>query len=74
MVVAIFKEPVATCGEWRQGVNFIHILQAAFKRIDPKSTKKTDILTAYFALSENMRAVAARRTLMKLTQGWTTLL
>jgi len=43
VVVATFKDPVATCGERRQGVNFIHILQAAFTRIDPKSTKKTDI-------------------------------
>ncbi len=33
IVVATFTEPDATCGEWRQGVNFINILRSPFKPI-----------------------------------------
>jgi len=30
------------------GVNFINVLRAAFAHSDPKSTKKTDNMTAFF--------------------------
>jgi len=52
------------------GDNFINVLQAAFEWADPKSVKKTDNLTVYFALSGSARAKAACRTLMKLTPGF----
>jgi len=50
-------------------VNFINILRAAFTRADPKSTKKTDDLTVFFALSGSAHVKAGRWTLMKLTPG-----
>jgi len=58
------------------GINFIKDLRAAFAGADPKSAKKTDNLTVFFALSESARAQAARRTLMKLipARRWTVLL
>jgi len=37
-------------------VNFINIQQAAYAHADPKSVKKTDNLTVFFALSGSMRA------------------
>jgi len=46
------------------GVNFTNNLQAAFTRADPKSTKKTDNLTVFFALSGPAHTKAARRMLM----------
>ncbi len=51
------------------GVNFINIIQAAFARADPKSAKKTDNLTVFFAISGSTHAKAARRMLIKLTPG-----
>jgi len=51
------------------GVNFINVLLGAFTRADPKSTKKTDDLTVFFALSGSACAKAACRMLMKLTPG-----
>ncbi len=39
-------------------------------RADPERTKKTDNLTAFFALSGSALAKAAHRMLMKLTPGW----
>ncbi len=50
------------------GVNFVNVLQAAFERTNPKSVKKTDNLTVFFALFGSA-SVKARRTLMKLTPG-----
>jgi len=49
------------------GVNFINILRATFVRADPKSAKKTDNLTAFFAVLGYVSVKAALRTLMKLT-------
>jgi len=43
------------------GVNFINILRAAFARKNPKSEKKSDNLTVFFAL--------LGRKLMKLAHG-----
>jgi len=51
------------------GVNFINILRAAFVRADPKSVKKTDNLTVFFAFLEYSCVKAACRMLMKLTLG-----
>jgi len=50
-------------------VNFINVLWAAFSNADPKSAKKTDNLTVFFALLESARLNAARKTLTKLTPG-----
>jgi len=49
------------------GVNFINVLRAAFALADPKSTKKTDNLTDFFALLGSACVKAARRMLLKLT-------
>jgi len=51
------------------GVNFINVLCTVFTRPDPKSAKKTDGLTVFFALLGSSYAKAAHRTLMKLTPG-----
>ena len=48
-------------------VNFINVFQAAFVSADPKSTKKTDNLSVFFALLGSARVKAARGTLMKST-------
>jgi len=49
------------------GVNFINVLLEAFRLEDPKSAKKTDNLTVFFALLGSASIKAASRTLMKLT-------
>jgi len=49
------------------GVNFNNVLQAPFACTDPKSAKKTDNLTVFFALSKSVRIKADGRTLVKLT-------
>ncbi len=49
------------------GVKIINILRAVYMHTDPKSTKKTDSLTVFFALSGSVRVKAARKTLVKLT-------
>jgi len=41
----------------------------AFTHADPKSTKKTDGLTVYFALLESLWVKAAHRILVKSTWG-----
>ncbi len=51
------------------GVDFINVLQAAFAHANPKSTKKTDGLTAFFMLWVSAGAKAAHKMLMKLTTG-----
>jgi len=56
--------------EKRQGVNFINVLRAAFTRTDPKSVKKTDDLTVFFALLGTAHMKAALKTLVKLTPGF----
>ena len=53
----------------REGVNFTKILQAAFTCADPKSAKKMFKLSSFIVLLEYVRIKAARRTLVKLTQG-----
>jgi len=53
----------------RLGVNFTHVLRAAFTRADPKSAIKLLNLTVFFALLGSARVKAARRTLVKLTPG-----
>ena len=50
-------------------VNFNNVLAAAFVRADPKSAKKTDNFTVFFALSGSACVKVANRTLMKLTQS-----
>ena len=52
-------------------VNFINVLRAAFTLADPKSAKKLLDLTVFFALFMSLGVKAARRMLMKLTQGLT---
>jgi len=49
--------------------NVNNILRAAFTRADPKSAKKTDDLTVFFALLGSVRSKAAGNTVMKLTPG-----
>jgi len=51
------------------GVNFTNDLCAAFMWAYPESAKKSENLTAFFALSGSVRAKAAHRTLMKLSAG-----
>ncbi len=48
------------------GIDFINIVREAFMHTDPKSTKKTDRLTVFFALLGSGRAKAARKMLVKL--------
>ncbi len=48
-------------------VNFINVIQAAFTRADPESTKRQ--LSVFFELLGSARVKAAGRTLMKLTPG-----
>ena len=50
-------------------VNFTNILQAAFKRADPTSAKKTVKLSSFFALLGSAHVKATRRTLVILTPG-----
>ncbi len=47
------------------GVNFINVLLTAFAFEDPKSTKNTDNLNGFFALSGSAGVKAACRMLMK---------
>jgi len=49
------------------GVDFTNILRAAFTLSDPKSTKKTDGLTVFFALFGFSRIKAVCKMLVKLT-------
>ncbi len=49
-------------------VNFINVLQAAFTLTDPKSAKKTDNLTVFFALLGSSGAKAACKMLEKLAK------
>jgi hypothetical protein len=49
------------------GVNFINISRAAFTRIDPKSTKKTNNLTVFFVLFGSAFVKTSHKTLVKLT-------
>jgi len=46
-------------------VNFTNILQAAFTLPDPKSAKKTDSLTVFFALLGSVCIKALCKMLMK---------
>jgi hypothetical protein len=48
------------------GVNFIHILQAAFTR-SQKRKKDSQVVSLFIALSGSAHLKVARRTLMKLT-------
>jgi hypothetical protein len=54
----------------RLGVNFVNILQAALTPADPKSSKKTDSLTVFFALLESEDVKASSKMLMKLILGF----
>jgi len=54
------------------GVNFTNILRAAFTLVGPKSAKRHCQLGCLFAHTGSAIVKAARRTLMKLSQGWTT--
>jgi len=49
---------------YKNGVNFINDLQAAFVHSDPKSAKETDNLTVFFALSRSVHGM-----FLKLTPG-----
>jgi hypothetical protein len=49
------------------GVNFTNILRAAFTCTNPKSIKKTDGLTVFFALLGSTNGKAARKILVKST-------
>ncbi len=48
-------------------VNFINVLRVAFTSADPKSAKKTDDLTAYFAFWGYLFVKAVQKMLVKLT-------
>ena len=50
-------------------VNFTKILQEAFTRADPKSAKKTVKLSSFIALLGSARVKAARRMLLKSSEG-----
>jgi len=47
-------------------VNFINILRKAFMRTDPKSAKKTESLTVFFALLGSACVKTTQKKLMKL--------
>ncbi len=49
------------------GVNLINIFRKAFMCADPKSIKKTDDLTVFFAHLGSVRTKAACRRLVKST-------
>jgi len=51
------------------GVDFINNLRKAFTNVCPKSAKKADSLTVFFALLGSGRVKAACKMLMKLTPG-----
>jgi len=51
------------------GVNFTNVLQADFRRADPKSAKKTVKLSSFFVLLGSASIKAACRMLVKLTLG-----
>jgi len=48
-------------------INFTNVLRNAFTRADPKSAKKADGLTVFFALLGSVHVQAVRKMLMKLT-------
>ncbi len=50
-------------------IDFINVLRAAFAHPDPESVKKTVKLKVLFTILGSAHSKAARRTLMKLTQG-----
>ncbi len=50
-----------------RAVDFTNILREAFKRADPKSTKKTDNLTVFLALMGSAHVKASNEVLVKLT-------
>jgi hypothetical protein len=57
-------------------VNFANILRAAFTYPNPKSEKRTDNLTVFFALLGSARVKAAHKMLVKFTpvderRSWT---
>jgi len=52
------------------GVNFINILRVAFLHADPKSSKNTVKLSAFFALLGSDCVKATRPTLMQLTPDY----
>jgi len=51
------------------GVNLANVLGAAFTCKDPESAKKIDYLTEFFAFLGSANAIAAHRTLMKMSPG-----
>jgi len=51
------------------GVDFTNIVHAAFMLTDPKSAKKTNSLTVFFALLGSARIKTYRKMLEKLTPG-----
>jgi len=53
------------------GVNFTNILRSTFTLADPKSAKKTNDLTIFFALFESGHVKNARKMLVKSTPGKT---
>ena len=48
-------------------VNFINVLRTAFTRVDPKSAKKIDNMTVFFARLGSVSIKAARKMSVKLT-------
>ena len=78
------KEKGEVCSIWNErvaqssletrihpGFDFINVLREAFTLVDPKSVKKIDNLTVFFTLLGSLRVKAVRRTLMKLSPGFT---
>jgi len=53
----------------QSGVNFINVLQTAFRCPDPKSTKRLTSLLYFFPLLGSACIKAAHKVLMKLTPG-----
>jgi len=56
-----------------QGVDFTNIFTPSFWTHGAQKRKKTNDLTAFLTLLGSARVKAVHRTLMKLSQGWTTL-
>jgi hypothetical protein len=69
---------VASCGDWRQGVNFINIALPLFANIlAPKIIKLKHLALLFFFVFfwrlNFFYEKQVRKMLMKLTKGWTTL-
>jgi len=56
---------------WQSGVNFINVLQAAFKCADPKSKKCTQVISVFLRFLGSASPKAACKMFVKLAQART---